>query len=219
MSVDPSSYLFAGWSKTQWIKENEVRDWFSVLCAACGADVCQIWCQMWQLWALVLSDMLLFSLSVSLPHSLLWPVSSILSFSLEEGLPHHTEGLFWDLTSPSLQQPSYCSHFVWPTGTSSCCGGNYMGVCGVTGDAKVTAYTGASTLALTPTRLVLYIVQYNTTYMCKKSGIFTAVLRICILKRFIMQISLFGTVDFKQMHPKHRHLHFYLWIWNNENKY
>ncbi len=66
MSVDPSSYLLAGWSKTQWIKENEVRDWFSVLCAACGADVCQIGCQMWQLWALVLSDMLSFSLSLFL---------------------------------------------------------------------------------------------------------------------------------------------------------
>lgn len=170
MSVDPSSYLLAGWSKTQWIKENEVRDWFSVLCAACGADVCQIGCQMWQLWALVLSDMLSFSLCVSLPHSLLWPVSSILSFSLEEGLPHHTEGLFWDLTSPSLQQPSWCSHFVWPTGTGSCCGGNYTGVWGVTGDAKVTAHTGASTL--TPTRLVLYIVQYNTTYLCKKNQVY-----------------------------------------------
>ncbi len=105
------------------------------------------------------------SLSLSLPHS----VSSILSFSLEEGLPHHTEGLFWDLTSPSLQQPSCCSHFVCPTGTGSCCGGNYTGVWGVTGDAKVTAHTGASTL--TPTRLVLYIVQNNTTYLCKENRV------------------------------------------------
>lgn len=94
------------------------------------------------------------SLTVSLPHSLHSPISSILSFSLEEGLSHHTEGLFWELTYPSLQQPSCWSHFVCLTGTGSCCGGLLHRGLRVTGDAKVTAHTGASTLALTSTRLV-----------------------------------------------------------------
>ncbi len=151
-------------------------------------------------------------LSLSLPHS----VSSILSFSLEEGLPHHTEGLFWDLTSPSLQQPSCCSHFVCPTGTGSC-GGNYTGVWGVTGDAKVTAHTGASTL--TPTRLVLYIVQNNTTYLCKENRVIYCRVKDLHIKMLHNADQFIWHSRFKQMHPKHRHLHFHLYIWNNENKY
>lgn len=142
VSVDPSSYLRIGWGKTRRMKENE--DSFSVLGAACVSDLMSdvtalsaraVWC------------VVVLSLYLFLTHF----TAPFLPFCLSlwrRACLTTPRGYFGTWPLPPSSSPHAGLTLSAPPAWAAAAGGYYTGVWGVTGDAKVTAHTQASTLAL-----------------------------------------------------------------------